>query len=648
MHIEKKFRNHAITILVLLLTLTSGLYLASRTIPRANAVTSTPATFLNYELAGNPFVTNHSTGVTCPNNDGSCNNTTGEPAIRADKAGNFYSSSENTFIVIGGQAGGTFAWKSSDNGQHFTTLPSPDTISNGKPGVSPSGGDTDMAVAPSKNTNGFYNVYVGSLQSSLANIVVSTSKDGGASWSINPAAASVPVDDREWLAADGATKVCLSYHALPSTDDIIVDCSNDAGFTFTQHASAIDATHFAFLAGVNNQIGNLAIDPSNHLVYQVFSSSKDLNDLLACGNACHTHTVWIAISTDGGKTFTDNIVYNNPNVNIDYGHQFVNVSVDSAGNVYVVYTDDHNLYYSFSKTFGQTWSGPYQINKSPSNTAIFPWASAGTAGGLDVVWYGTPYTNVAQGPTNFPHCATPVAANDPCLAVPWYVFFSQNLQADVPNSSWTQVQASATVHYGDVCEAGANCSSSQNRDLLDDFGVAASPKTGLATIIYTTDQYANTALEPANGQGSRGGCKPAVSNTVDCSHTNVAVQTSGSTINQKHHHFEVDEEDFEETDLSGDGGHSPDFKMRGENTGDTAITSISVQVSGLPVTMTWSNSFPLLPGQVAYAETTSLPLGLALAVGNIYPVSITATLADGTTETQNTNAIYTLGAGLGL
>ena len=326
----------------------------------------------------------------------------------------------------------------------------------------------------------------------------------------------------------------------------------------------------------------------------------------------------------------------------------MNVSVDSSGTVYVVYTDDHNLLYSFSKTFGQTWSGPYQINKSPSNTSIFPWASAGTAGGLDVVWYGTPYANGAQSPQDFPHCTTPIVASDPCLAVPWYVYFSQNLQADIPNSSWTQVPASGIVHYGDVCEAGANCSNSQNRDLLDDIGVAASPTTGLSTIIYTTDHYENSALTPAQGHGSRGGCTPAHDNTIDCSHTDVAVQTGGSTVNQKHHHFEVDEEDFEETDLSGDGGHSPDFKMHGENTGGSAITSISVQVSGLPVAMTWSNAFPLLPGQAASAETRSLPLGLVLAVGNIYPVTITATLADGTTETQSTSAIYTLGAGLGL
>jgi len=635
MDIKRKLLTHTVTILVLLLTLTSGLYLAARTIPQVNAVNAKPATFLNYELAGNPFVTNHSTGVTCPNNDGSCNNTTGEPAIRADPAGNFYGSSENTFIVIGGQAAGTFAWKSSDNGQHFTTIPSPDTVSAGRPGVSPSGGDTDLAVASQKNSNGFYNVYVGSLDSTLAEIVVSTSSDGGASWSINPTGASIPVDDREWLAADGANKVCLSYHAVSTTNDIVVDCSYNAGLAFTQHASAFDLTHFPFLAGLNNEIGNLAIDSGSHMIYQVFSSSKDAADLAACGISCHTHTVWIAASNDGGNTFNDQIVYNNPNVAIDYGHQFVNVSVDSAGNVYVVYSDNHNLFYSFSNTFGQSWSGPYQINKTPSNTAIFPWASAGTAGGLDVVWYGTSFYN-GTIPDNYPQSAV------------WYVYFAQNLEANVPNSSWRQVQVSGIVHYGDVCEAGSNCSSSQNRDLLDDFGVAASPTTGLATIIYTTDQYANTALEPANGKGSRGGCTQAVSNTVDCSHTNVAVQTGGSTVNQKQHKFQVNQIAFQETNLLNNGVQSPDFKMQGENTGNTAIKSISVQVSGLPVTLTWSKAFPLLPGQAASAETTSLPLGLVLAVGNIYPVTITATLADGTAETQSANAIYTLGAGLGL
>ncbi|OLE76421.1 hypothetical protein AUG19_02835 [archaeon 13_1_20CM_2_54_9] len=275
------------------------------------------------------------------------------------------------FCVIGGQCGGTFAWKSTDGGAHFTTLPLPNSVSSGKLpptctdacngiGLSPAGGDTDIAVAPRKKNNGFYNIYVASLQSTppLVNVYVSTSSNGGATWSINPAGASIPVDDREWIAADGVSKVCISYHSTLTSNDIVVDCSNNAGFAFTQHASAFDPTHIAFLAGFNNVIGNLAIDPSNHVIYQVFSSIADATELSSCLVSCHVHTVWIGVSIDGGNTFKDYTVYDNPNDQVDYGHQFIKVSVDRGNNVYVVYSDDHNLYYSFSKTFGQTWSGP--------------------------------------------------------------------------------------------------------------------------------------------------------------------------------------------------------------------------------------------------------------------------------------------------
>jgi hypothetical protein len=91
---------------------------------------------------------------------------------------------------------------------------------------------------------------------------------------------------------------------------------------------------------------------------------------------------------------------------------------------------------------------------------------------------------------------------------------------------------------------------------------------------------------------------------------------------------------------------SPKFEMRIANTADVAISSLAIQVAGLPVAFTWNSALPLLPGQAVSGTAGTLPLGLA--VGNVYPVTITATLPDGTTETQTTSAIYTLGAGLGL
>ncbi|HWS67879.1 MAG TPA: sialidase family protein, partial [Steroidobacteraceae bacterium] len=557
----------------------------------------------------------------------------GEPAIRADPAGNFYGSSENVFCVIGGLCGGTFAWKSTDAGAHFTTLPLLNSVTAGQVGLSPAGGDTDIAVAPRKNANGFYNIYVVSLASKppLFDIYVSTSRDGGATWSINPLGASIPLDDREWIVADGAQKVCISYHAEPTTDDIVVNCSYDAGLTFTQLGSAFDTTDL-FNAALENQIGNLAIDPGNHVIYQVWSSIANAGELTCTG--CSTHAVWIGVSIDGGKNFTDHIVYNNLDTTVAYGHQFVNVAVDRAGNVYVVFSDNHNLFYSFSTDFGQSWSAPKQINKPPSNTAIFPWASAGRAGALDVVWYGTSFYDGMTIPDNYP------------MSAAWNVYFGQNLQATTPGSSFTTVQASGVIHYGGVCESGVTCTG--NRDLLDDFGVAASPTTGLAAIIYTSDQYLGTAAEPARAQGSKT-CTPDTSNSVQCSHTDIAVQTGGSGVGRRRdRHFEVEEEDLEETNVADPRKPSPQLKMRIANTADVAITAFAIQVGGLPVAFAWDSTSPLLPGETVSGTASSLPSGLALAVGNVYPITITATLPDGTTENQTTSAIYTLGAGLGL
>lgn len=134
--------------------------------PAPTSVTGNPGDFgfVSNELGSTPV------GVTCPG-PMTCTNIAAEPAIRADNAGNFYGSSEN------GIGAGTLYWKSSDAGQHYTyfgTLDSASAVSN--TGAAPGGGDTDLAVAPDKNANGFYNVYVASL--SLANVDVSTSMDG--------------------------------------------------------------------------------------------------------------------------------------------------------------------------------------------------------------------------------------------------------------------------------------------------------------------------------------------------------------------------------------------------------------------------------------------------------------------------------------
>jgi len=466
----------------------------------ASAAQPSKSGFVNYSLA-------ETTGTTCPGSS-ACSNIAAEPAIRADGAGRFFGSSEN------GLGAGTVAFRSVDGGLHYTTLPSPDAGSQSNDtGFAPGGGDTDLAVAPDVNpATGKYNVYVASL--SLANVDIAVSTDAGDTWTLNPVTTPETADDREWIAADGSFGYCFSYHNGPQ--GITVGCGKTVGSTgvagTTQYASALDANH-AFQIGENG-IGNLAIDPGSHVIYQTYSAITTAAET-ACApqlgvvaGTCNYHGVYMAVSTDGGLTFTDYPVYVNPDPTVGYGHQFVNVSVDKAGNVYSVYTDDHHVYYSFSTDHGRTWRGPYLVS-STSGTQIFPWSTAGDAGKLDVVYYQTPYFDGTNTPDNYP------------LNAAWTVGFAQNVNALAPGSAWSQETAGPTVHFGGVCEAGVTCTG--NRDLFDDFGVAASPTTGLASIIYSDDQY-----DP-NGPNSSG-CDASTTNSSTCDHTAIATQTAGTAI----------------------------------------------------------------------------------------------------------------------
>lgn len=460
----------------------------------AAASLSSSFSFTNFELSS-------VAGTTCPNTAGTCTNGAAEPQIRSDAAGNFYASSEN------GLGAGTEAWKGISSGKSFTALVSPNAgSSSNTSGFAPGGGDTDVATAPAKNAHGLYNVYVASL--SLANVDVSTSMDGGKTWTLNPIGATISGDDREWIAADGASKVCISYHDV-ATFNIDVNCSADAGLTFTQLGEAFDTNH-PWLAQ-NNSTGNLMIDPTNHIVYQTFSGIANAGEV-ACSTqgTCGYHVVWMAVSTDGGKTFTDHMVYDNPNTTVSYGHQFVNMSIDRAGNLYSVFSDNHNVSYSFSKNHGSNWSLPVQVNKSPSNTAVMPWSVANHAGHIDIVWYGTSYYDGVTVPDNYPASAS------------WYVYMAQNLKA-TGSGGFTQIAVTPIIHFGGVCESGVSCTG--NRDLYDDFGIAVNPGSGLASIIYSDDQYTNDANNPP-----RSGCTTSASNSSSCDHTSIATQLSGSGI----------------------------------------------------------------------------------------------------------------------
>jgi hypothetical protein len=248
--------------------------------------------------------------------------------------------------------------------------------------------------------------------------------------------------------------------------------------------------------------------------------------------------------------------------------------------------------------------------------------SAGSAGKLDVVWYGTSYFKQGVVPDNYPMDAA------------WYVYFAQSQIALSATPTFTQVAATTIIHYGGVCEAGVTCPPGSNRDLFDDFGVAASPTTGLASIAFDNDQYTNTPAEPLPSTCTQ----KSQTNTAPCEHTDVATQTSGPGIFQKHRGFEIEHEEFAVED---DHQHA-DNRLEMQNTGTSPITSISISLAGVSLPFTWNATTPLQPGSTVSGTSVVSLQSLLLTAGSIYPVVIRATFADGTTVTQTVSVILSL------
>ena len=179
----------------------------------------------------------------------------GEPEIKIDISGNIY------VTAINGVPGGTDLWKSTDQGATFHYLGEPDGAqdhcSTLPQCAGAGGGDDSTDISP-----GGY-LYVSSLW--IGNVTVSTSMDGGTggvdagqAWQVNPAAATVISDDRQWIAAYGPQTLNMTYRQAPGTGDLFFVKSTDAGKTFGAPV---------LVRSGNSTEGNLVVDPYNGNLY---------------------------------------------------------------------------------------------------------------------------------------------------------------------------------------------------------------------------------------------------------------------------------------------------------------------------------------------------------------------------------------------
>jgi hypothetical protein len=405
---------------------------------------------------------------------GCATNLAGEPAIHVSRADNLFLGSEN------GLGAGSELWRglgalggAGASGCALEYRGQPNAVS----GAGASGGDIDIAIASAPNTTGNYNVYVSSLN--LASVNVATSTDNGTTFSQTPVQGGLPLDDREWIAAFGAQTSLLSYHDV-ATNNIDMLRSDDGGTVYTQIARVIPVGDYREM---NNEHGNLVIDhrnlpdqTGNFYAYQSFVAPSK-------SGGAHYNEAFLGVSADGGHTWTDQpIPCSVAPASTDLDHNFPNVSVDPAGNLWYAWSNNSSIGTAKSSDHGKTWtcSGPVSTG---SAQAIFPWLDA-TSAGVDLVYYGAP-TKKTQT---------------------YYVNFVQNLTG--APSGWGAPQRLMAVHKGSVCEEGVTCST--GRQLFDDFGVDTDSH-GWAHIAFSHDSPA------LGGSGT---------------YTGYAVQTGGTPVGQ--------------------------------------------------------------------------------------------------------------------
>ena len=362
-----------------------------------------------------------------------------EPSVWAAPDGSVYATA-----IWGLTQGSSMVWRSDDGARTFRLKPSALAPGAPDPRMRPcnaalGGGDADVIADRTGR------LYFADLWAVSAVIGVST--DRGNTWSCNPVATSSPEIDRPWLApsptADGTGPNVDAYMAyrdlivgalVPYAGNAVkpyrvhVDVTRDGGKTWT-NASTYAADRVGFQGPI--------FTAADGTVYQVFQ---------------YEQSIWLARSTNQGKTFTLHRVSNRFGTPANY---WPAGDVDAAGNVYLAWVDQGSWDTIFTRStdHGVHWSRPQRLNPPASETATFPWVAAGKRGDVAVSWYGT-------GGTSAPDYASPRAR--------WYAWVARTADGTDTAPAFQRAMLSpAPVRFGPLCTQGIGCAERQLGDFFE-------------------------------------------------------------------------------------------------------------------------------------------------------------------------------------
>src|SRR5256884_4169373 len=427
-----------------------------------------------------------------------------EPSMTVDSQGAIYVES------IRGVPGGLDLWrwyKTADGGPNVDgTLPfkyegQPDcgifvstfcTTS----GLAPGGGDGDVAVNnPDPSNLSIPNLAVVSL--SAGEVTGSHSTDRADTFSTpNPATAGVPFDDRMWIdALDDPNHVYMEYHDFGTTSQIFVQRSNDGGQTYTNALGTVvdAATEPSVGPPTGNIAGQIKVDRSSCTshgnLYQIFvgpdNPIDNSNNSSSFLNAAYVGVASGVSLTNPTLSFTDYKVFScgagsTCPSGAGLGNLFPALAVDKFGYLYAVWSDNTNIYYSFSVSQGTSWSPAIKVTQNTSQAGksnVFPWIAADANGHAAIAWYGADQA----GNSN----TVPLTTN-------WNVYVSETVNGHANTPVFTLSRATDHVnHIGQISTGGLLGSS--DRSLADFFQIAIDPTTHLINIAYA-DNHAGTSV----------------------------------------------------------------------------------------------------------------------------------------------------------
>jgi len=398
-------------------------------------------------------------------------------------------------------------------------------------GIAEGGGDVDIAVNYPTDAS-TPNLALSSLLL-VPGITTTHSTDRGDSFSQpNPLTALIPVDDRQWNEGFGSANVYLNYHDV-GTFNIEVQRSNDGGLTYVDgFGEAIDPQTFPAAGGVPatntaNTLGTIRVDrsncPSRGNLYQVFVAPDSAVENLAGGPP---RSAYVGVSTDVKLglpvfTFTDHKIFTGP-VNASLAQIFPALAVDAFGNLYATWSDNSNIYYTFSTDLGTTWAPAAVVNQAPTvgKSNVFPWIDADANGHVGIVWFGADRSGNSNDASVMAPCPS---GSTTCMSTwaNWNVYYLESVNGNAAAPTFVQSQISDHVmHRGTVSTGGLG--GAANRNLGDYFQIAFDPQHR-ANVAFSDDHK----LSPVTISGHTGNDDPAARRLIRANFTHELTAPSG-------------------------------------------------------------------------------------------------------------------------